>query len=183
MASPLTHMVVGYALFRTALPRFPELAIGKKAILLLAAAVVGAMLADADAVAGVIHHDLGTYHNQFSHSLGMAVAAGLAAGLAGRLITGFGLGRWITLGLAAYLSHVLIDFATLGRGVQLFWPLTNQRYTSPVPLFCGLHWSEGLWSVDHLITLANEIPIMAAMLWLTHRQGSRRALADDRLKG
>ncbi|MBL7077173.1 MAG: metal-dependent hydrolase [Kiritimatiellae bacterium] len=178
MASPLTHIAVGYSLFRLARPRFPELTGAWKTVVLFCGALGVAVFVDADAVLGVLHHDLANYHNQQSHSLCAAAVVGIGVGLLGRALTGSGLGRWLTLGLAGTLSHVLIDFLTIGRGVQLFWPVTDARFASPLPLFYGLRWSEGVWSTSHLVTLANEIPIVAALLWQVHRKATRRAVKE-----
>jgi peptidoglycan/LPS O-acetylase OafA/YrhL len=40
---------------------------------------------------------------------------------------------------------------------MLFWPLSAARFESPVKLFYGLHWSDGLVSVKHIWTLLNEL--------------------------
>jgi len=170
MASPLTHIVAGYSLFRIARCRFPELTGSWRTLVLFCGALGAATVVDVDFVAGIVHHNLSGYHNQQSHSLCAALIAGAGIGVLGRVLTGRQLGRWLLLGLAGTLSHVLIDFLTIGRGVQLFWPLTDTRFACPVPLFYGLRWSEGIWSTSHLATLANEVPIVAALLWLVCTQ-------------
>ncbi len=169
MASPLTHLAVGFSLFHLARPRFPELTGFWQTLVLLCGALGAAVVVDSDFLLGALHHDLAGFHNQQSHSLCVALIAGIGVGVLGRVLTRSGLRRWITLGVAGALSHVLIDFLTIGRGLQLFWPLTDARFASSVPLFNGLRWSEGIWSASHLVTLANEIPIVAALLWLVHR--------------
>jgi len=169
MASPLTHIAVGYSLFRIARPRFSELTGKCKTLVLLCGGLGAAVVVDADAALGVLHHDLASYHNQQSHSLLAAIIAGIGVGYLGRTLTGCDLRRWLVLGLAGALSHVLIDFLTIGRGVQLLWPFTSARFASSFPLFYGLRWSEGIWSTSHLVTLANEVPILVGLLWLVRR--------------
>ncbi|MDP6631467.1 MAG: metal-dependent hydrolase [Kiritimatiellia bacterium] len=176
MASPLTHIAVGYVLFRIANQYFTELTGTVKRLILICGALGAATVVDMDFVLGMLHHDLAGYHNQQSHSLCAAVVVGIGVGVLGRLLTGHRMRRWLTLGLVATLSHILIDFLTIGRGVQLLWPLTEARFTSPIPLFYGLRWSEGVWSSSHLLTLANEGPIIAALLWLTQQKLSRHAV-------
>jgi hypothetical protein len=44
----------------------------------------------------------------------------------------------------------------LRRGVMAFWPLSSERFISPVLLFYGLHWSEGIFSGKDLWTIVNE---------------------------
>ncbi len=174
MASPLTHITVGYSLFCIARPHFPELKGTCSKFVLFCGAMGAAVAVDVDAVLGILHHDLAGYHNQQSHSLFAALVVGAGVGLLGRVLTGRGLRPWLVLGLIGALSHVLIDFLTIGRGVQLLWPFTDARLSSPLPFFYGLRWSEGVWSASHLVTLANEVPIAAGVLLLTHRKTTRQ---------
>ncbi len=174
MASPLTHAAVGYALFRIARSHLAGLTAGWRTFVLLCGSLGAAVIVDADAVMGILYHDLAGYHNQQSHSLCAALAVGAGVGLTGRALTGRGLRPWLALGLMGALSHVLIDFLTIGRGIQLLWPFTDARFSSPLPLFYGLRWSEGVWSASHLVTLANEVPIAAGVLLLVHRKTARQ---------
>lgn len=169
MPSPVTHLAAGYALFHAARPRFPELGRRWISFLFLGAVLTLSMLPDMDAVVGILRSDLGRYHNQFTHSAVMALGAGLLTGGAGWLCFRRGAGRWFLLGCAAYGLHVALDFVTIGRGVRLLWPWTDRRFLCPVPIFYGLHWSDGLLSPKHLVTLANEIPIAAMLVWWARR--------------
>ncbi len=122
---------------------------------------------DVDAVVGILSGDLGAWHNQGTHSL---VAGGLMCAallpLVSRFLAlkgGIRLYGWLCL---LYGMHLLLDAFTYGRGIKLFWPLTDIRLRSPVLLFYGLRWSDGLISPRHLITLATEAAF-AVMLLLT----------------
>jgi membrane-bound metal-dependent hydrolase YbcI (DUF457 family) len=45
---------------------------------------------------------------------------------------------WFVVLLASYEMHVIMDYFTVGgRGVMLFWPLTLQRFESPVARSLG----------------------------------------------
>ena len=176
MASPLTHAAIGYALFRMARPWFHVLKGRRQVGVLLAAAIGVSLLPDADAAIGILLGDLGRYHNQFSHSLAMGLPAALVTGIVGWLCVRHGFMRWLTIGGVAYTLHVLIDCVTYGRGVQLLWPLTSQRFLSPLLLFYGLHWSDGMISSKHLITLASELPVILLLVWWVHRP--RRGIAS-----
>jgi hypothetical protein len=70
-----------------------------------------------------------------------------------------------------------MDFFTVSRGVMLFWPLTDQRFVSPVKLFTGLHWSQGVWSVHHLYTIFSEgifvLSVFLLVAALLRRRGLR----------
>ena len=179
MPSPIGHLAVGYALSRTASPYFPELTTRWKRLLFLGVVLFISMAPDLDALVGMLRDDLGRYHNQFSHSLSMGLVAALAAGSAGRICFGRGFARWRGLGLIAYSLHVVMDAVTLGRGVRLFWPVTSERFQSPLLLFYGLHWSNGLVSWQHLVTLANEIPIAATVIWLAHRRRGEAVISHQ----
>ena len=61
---------------------------------------------------------------------------------------------------------------------MLFWPLTDSRYLPPLLLFYGLHWSDGLFSVNHVITLVTEVALILLVVGvykLWRRQADSRA--------
>jgi hypothetical protein len=41
--------------------------------------------------------------------------------------------------------------------VMLFWPIVQDRFSSPVKLFVGVQWGEGLISIWHLWTILSEL--------------------------
>jgi membrane-bound metal-dependent hydrolase YbcI (DUF457 family) len=64
---------------------------------------------------------------------------------------------WFAIFALGYSLHILMDFLTFGeRGIMLFWPLSLERFESPVKLFYGVRWSADLLSPVHLNTLVNE---------------------------
>lgn len=69
----------------------------------------------------------------------------------------------LTLGL--YGSHLLLDLLTQGRsGLPLFWPLSNQTFQLPFPIFPAVHHSRGLWDASHLIFISAELLYSACLL-------------------
>lgn len=40
---------------------------------------------------------------------------------------------------------------------MLFWPLSLERFESPVKIFYGVRWSEGVMSPIHFNTIINEV--------------------------
>ena len=180
MPSPITHLAAGYAIYRLARDRVPGRTFGQHWRLpgLLVFALIFSMLPDLDSVAAVLLNDFGRFHNQGSHSLLVGLAVALAtAGLAALLRAG-SLRVWFVVALVAYELHVILDFLTVGRGVMLFWPLTDSRYLSPLLLFYGLHWSDGLFSVNHVITLVTEVALILLVVGvykLWRRQADSRA--------
>ena len=90
--------------------------------------LVGAALAncpDLDFALVIAYHERG-WHRGFTHSLAFALAIGLCflAALGWRRR-----GAAFAYGLA-FASHALLDYATtkFGRGVELLWPFTADRY-------------------------------------------------------
>jgi len=166
MASPIGHSAAGiciYAAMRTKM-------LGKRVherianIILMFAAIFFSLLPDCDSAAGIWFGNFGKYHNNLTHSLfiGLGVAV-LAGGLMPLLseasyVTGF------LFVLLCYEIHIFIDFMTVGRGVMAFWPFTSARFQSPIKLFYGVPWSDGLYSKKYLLTLANELAFVLVLI-------------------
>jgi membrane-bound metal-dependent hydrolase YbcI (DUF457 family) len=139
-----------------------------------------------DAFAGLLAGDLGHFHNQWTHSLFVGLLAALAVALA--FWRGRGPFPWANWGLLtlAYGLHSLMDAATLhGRGVMLFWPFSPERFHTPVRLFSGVQWSDGVWASAHLWTLFTEALFAAVILlltrgWLVWRRAGRTRLPEPR---
>jgi len=158
MPSPLAHTMMGYVIYRIYRPRTPELAskrLGPIPLLLLLTTSLS-MLPDLDSVAGVLMGDFGRFHNNMTHSLLIGLVVALGVGFIGWLKPHYGFFRWFTITLLCYDLHVMMDFFTVGRGVMAFWPLLSDRFLSPVIIFYGLHWSDGVFSIRHLWTLLSE---------------------------
>lgn len=168
MPSPIAHVAAGYLVWKSGREslrspdeRFSSLA-GIAAIAFLS------LLPDADAIPGILLHDIGRFHNYFSHSFFFGLIPSLLL-----LFVAKSLGRprpflWLKYGLACYWLHLAMDFMTISRGVMLFWPLSSSRFSSPVKLFTGLHWSAGFWSTRHLETVLTEgLLILSALLLCT----------------
>jgi inner membrane protein len=162
MPSPLAHLAVGYVIHRAYQPP-PGPRLVAHVPLSLAAALGFALLPDVDSVAGILMGDLGRYHNGWTHSLAAGLGVSAIVGSVA-LCGGRGAARkWFVLALLCYGSHVVMDFLTIGRGVMALWPLSAERYASPIRLFYGLHWSQGWLSVRHLWTLLTELGFVAVL--------------------
>jgi hypothetical protein len=59
---------------------------------------------------------------------------------------------------------------------MLFWPLTQERFASPIKLFYGLQWGLGWFSLWHLWTLFTESLFVAVVLIAVHYFQKRRSL-------
>jgi membrane-bound metal-dependent hydrolase YbcI (DUF457 family) len=142
--------------------------------LLLIITFVFSTLPDLDAVAGLLTGDFGKYHNNGTHSLVVCLLVAITFGLAFSWKRRSEYLPWFLIIFASYASHILLDFFTWGgRGVMLFWPVSAERYQSDVALFYGVRWGDGLFSINHLWTLATEA-IFILFLWLILRLAETR---------
>jgi membrane-bound metal-dependent hydrolase YbcI (DUF457 family) len=182
MPSPIAHLTAGYVVYRLASHRWPALdtqRLGPLPRLLVITAGLS-VLPDADSALGLLAGDFGRYHNNATHSLLVGLAVALTFGVWMYWRQRHGLWPWFVVALASYDLHVLMDSATVGRGVMAFWPLSASRYQAPWALFYGLHWSEGWLSSRHLWTLVTELAFMALVLVIVYRVAPRLAAARKR---
>ena len=107
--------------------------------------------------------NFGRYHNNLTHSLVVGLGAALVFGLWLKWKGYDKLFVWFLAILISYETHVLMDSATISRGVMAFWPFTSARFLAPITLFYGLHWSEGWISHRHLWTLLSELAFAAIL--------------------
>ena len=75
MPSPLAHTAAGFAVYNFLRSR--EEAESK----LFRVTILFSLLPDADSLVGLVSRDFIRFHNNISHSLGFAIAAGAMAGL------------------------------------------------------------------------------------------------------
>lgn len=158
MPSPLAHIAAACALHEVA-GRRPEMKTDTLGLILICS-----LLPDIDAFVGLARRDFGRYHNNLTHSLAFAAAAGALAGWWTRRRAGvFSLG--FRSGFLAYAGHLALDYWSTRRGLLLLWPLSTRRFVSPRRLFYGFRWGRGVWSRTHLWTIFTELAF-AFVLWL-----------------
>jgi hypothetical protein len=137
---------------------------------------------DLDSVLGIVAGDFKRFHNNATHSLvvglGVASVIGGVASLKSRSRSA----TWFLVALSCYESHVIMDFFTHGRGVMAFWPLTSGRFLSPVTAFYGLHWSDGVLSMRHLVTMITELAFTLLMVLIVRLRPFRRERGSDVLE-
>lgn len=169
MPSPIAHLAAGYAVYRLAQHYEPKPGLLPDTPIpgLLVVIAGFSMLPDIDTVIAVFTGDFGRFHNNATHSLFSGACFALVfAGLMWWWRREFF--YWFILAFSGYGLHLLMDMATISRGIMLFWPLTAARYLSPVTLFYGLHWSDGWLSIRHLWTLLTELLFVALILGVLH---------------
>lgn len=164
MPSPIAHLSVGVSLFMVVRSYRPRL---RHVFLFFWATLLFVMVPDVDAILGILLGNLGAYHNQGTHSLGMAVIfCGIGATIL-KPVFGLSWKRLFVFFLLCNATHLLMDWMTWGRGIKLFWPISDKRFLSPFLAFYGLHYSDPLSSPKHLVTLATEGLFAISIIGLT----------------
>jgi membrane-bound metal-dependent hydrolase YbcI (DUF457 family) len=169
MPSPIAHFAAGYAVYWLGRKYEPEPGLKPVGPLpgLLAVTAVFSQLPDLDSVVGFLMGDFGRFHNNATHSLVAGLFLALAfAGLMWWRRRQFA--YWFAVAFISYGLHLLMDMATISRGIMLFWPFTEARYLAPVTLFYGLHWSDGWFTIRHLWTVLTELIFTGLLLLLLH---------------
>ncbi len=178
MPSPLAHAAVGGLIARSYTRKSKDRSFILRITLIC---LFFSLAPDLDAIFGLLAGDIGRYHNQGTHSiLALVFISALAAPFLARWVEHFSTRKMFGLVSLCYGLHMLMDFMTYGRGLKLAWPFSQARFRSPLLLFYGLRWSDGLISARHWITLANELAFVAVLLLLSRplwkaRQGKHKA--------
>jgi len=179
MPTVLTHaalpLIAGAAMGRARAP-----------VPLVIAGMVAAALPDLDVISlsAGIPYDAPASHRGISHSLAFAVFVGLLAWCCGSWLKAKRMTAFLFVGLAA-ASHGLADMLTnKGRGVEYWWPLSDERYFAAFrPLdvaSIGLRgvragtiwdalWSEFIWLILPAIVLA----LLYRFWWVPHIDSAR----------
>jgi len=170
MPSPIIHTTMGYVVYRIFHPEPSEAnprKLGQMPILLIFS-IVFSLLPDVDSLFGILAGDFGRYHNNANHSLIVGLLVALSVGGIAGLIRTHAFRVIFLVTLFSYAAHISLDFFTIGRGVMALWPLSQERFGSPLPLFYGLHWSDGLFSIRHIWTFLTESATAALFVLATH---------------
>jgi len=172
MPSPIAHAVTGYCLarlwprFETSGPRLPArwscLGLG----------IFAAIAADVDFVPKLVA-GLDT-HRGITHSMGFAIACSIVLAVIFGRRSRRACRAVCLLSATSYLSHLLLDLLTTGgRGIPVFWPLSEALVQFSVTPFPQVHHSEGLWYAGHIPVLIFESAYSLVLLGLIY--GSRRS--------
>lgn len=124
------------------------------------------------------------FHQQYTHNLGFAVISSLFVAC---IATCFFRKRFVSvfpLFFFLVYSHILLD--CMGHdtnppyGVQLFWPLSDDNFLSPISLFIGVAKASpgelfSLWNfVAVLIELVVFLPVIGVVHTINSRQHSNQ---------
>lgn len=118
-------------------------------------------------------------HNMETHSLGMALLAGLVALAVSRD------GRFALACALAWASHVLFDWlgsdTTPPLGVMAWWPISREYYFADAFVFEAISrrywldnfWAHNVWAVTSEVLMLG--PVAALLSWWRVRHAARRA--------
>lgn len=159
MPSPMAHAVVGYFVYKAIVVRRPPSAPARGGCFppLLMLTVGMSLFPDVDVVAGIVAGDIQAFHNAAMSSLAAALIFSMLAAAACRVMERGKTFFAFAVAFLCYGLHLLMDFFTSGRGVMLLWPFITDRFVSPVKLFYGFHYSDGLLSARHMWTALSEL--------------------------
>jgi membrane-bound metal-dependent hydrolase YbcI (DUF457 family) len=175
MPSPIAHFGMGYVIYRYYKDRLPQDQRRLWRFPLQLVMVVGlSMLPDLDVIPAIIFRDMRAYHNNFSHSLLFAVPVSLL--VAGVFHQIYRSNFWLCflICLISYDLHVIMDALTAERGVMIFWPLTQNRFSFPIKVFYGVQWGLGWFSLWHLWTIFTELLFVIAVMGVVNYFEKRR---------
>ncbi len=178
MPTPVAHSLAGVTMGLLSSPGRPV------DLRLFLASVVAASLPDVDFGIGYLVGK--NLHHYFTHSIGSTLlftaAVSLISRAAGRERPAFDA---LVLG-ASYLSHILLDLFSKDTaapyGMQLFWPLSNEFYISPVLIFDDI-WRGSLaklFGLHNWLSVARELLVMGPPALLTFVWWRRRRAVSQR---
>jgi hypothetical protein len=184
MPSPIAHLGTGYAIYRYCKRKLPENPASLWKFPLQTLLIMGlSLLPDLDIIVAIIFRDMQNYHNNFSHSLLLGIPIAILIAVIVRQIYHSDSWLWFLIYLISYDLHILMDALTAERGVMLFWPLTHNRFVSPIKVFYGLQWGLGWFSIWHLWTIFTEslfvIGVIGAMNYFEKRRNKLNSILSQ----
>jgi membrane-bound metal-dependent hydrolase YbcI (DUF457 family) len=157
MPSPIAHLGAGYVIYGYYKHKLPENRGSLWKFPLQMLLIMGlSLLPDVDIIPAIIFRDMKNYHNNFSHSLLLAFPVSLLVAVLVYQMYRSNFWLWFLVCLISYDLHIIMDALTAERGVMIFWPLSQNRFVSPIRIFYGLRWGLGWFSLWHLWTIFTE---------------------------
>jgi LexA-binding, inner membrane-associated putative hydrolase len=177
MPSPIAHLSVGYAIYRYYKKRLPEAQIQVWKLPLQLMVIAGlSLLPDLDVIPAIFFKDMHRFHNNLSHSVFVAIPVSFLVASVFHHTYRSNFWLWFLICLVSYDLHIIMDALNVERGVMALWPLTQNRYASPIKVFCGLRWGLGWFSLRHLWTAFTEslfvLVIMIAVKYFDKRRST-----------
>jgi inner membrane protein len=166
MATLVGHTLAGYAVYN-----FTKAAQGRDDLSLTLVCVFMATAPDLDFLPGLLVGKPALYHQGITHSLGAATLVSLgAAGVWALRSRSFP--AVFSCCFIAYLSHLILDFLGPDKrppyGIPLLWPISEEYFISPVPIFLGVrHAATATTSTQEWVLGLLHLHNLAAIAWET----------------
>lgn len=167
MPTPIGHSLLGLILYQGLKNGFKH----RKFVLIF---LLVANLPDFDFLPGFLIGKPNEFHHGPSHSLGAAILVGLVLGLIFRYFRKGNFWFYFFVFGGIYFSHVLLDYFAVDTAVPygspLFWPVSDQYFISPVPIFSDVYRGDtsntffsGLLIAHNGWTIAREIAVLTPL--------------------
>jgi hypothetical protein len=180
MCTPFAHGLAGYTVLVLGEPRLAtNLRTNLQA---MGTGFVFGCMADADFLVAYYTKAPALQHHYFSHSILIALCIGVVAYLLLRALIQTRVFRTALLLMAAYGSHLLLDYFTHDGsppiGIPLLWPFTGKHFVAPVEFFLSIHRGsmQELFGSHNFIALFREALILGPIAVV----GYYRAATKDR---
>jgi membrane-bound metal-dependent hydrolase YbcI (DUF457 family) len=177
LSSPIAHGSLMFVAWPAVRGRLDPDVSRTRQLLVGCAIFTGLMGPDADILLGLLYpgEPLAVYHNGPTHSLFAGLIFAVPFAIVVRL-TARAPWRFLAItGALLYESHVVVDWLTWGRGVQMFWPFTETRFTAPFPIFIGVRHSVGAPLSTHMFTVVNDLVFGLVVWWVSRLAATRGA--------
>ena len=183
MATPYGHALMGLSLLNLCFPR--PTALSKQSGLIIGGTLLAALSPDLDFIPGVLIGDPSRFHHGPFHSLGLALALSLVAGMIFKAVKKdspfLKIAGFVFL---LVLSHLILDYycedLKFPFGLPFFWPYSDQLVLSSLPIIPYMIrdiTQPEFWSQNSLVFLVESLllwPIyLATRLRLKHFQSVR----------
>lgn len=170
MPSPIAHVAVGYGVFSAIRPSLLAADPQSRRLLgrVFVFVIICSLLPDIDVIPGLLLGDLRGIHNGVTNSLLVGLTFALFVGGVARILGSKRYRLWFAIALFSYELHVVADYFTAERGIMALWPITSKRFVAPIMLFYGVHYTEGLISIDHLWTIISELLFAGILVGFVH---------------
>ena len=159
--------MTGYAIFKAYLARDHALPKRLPRRILMVWTIIVANMADIDFILPLLFGV--SDHRGFTHSLFFGFCFSFLVALAIFALYGPPLKKLALFSIFIYASHLFLDFFTAGgRGIPLLWPFSEVRFISTLPIFPGVHHSEGLFHLGHAVFITYEAIYSILLIKITH---------------
>ena len=177
MCTPIAHGLAGYTVLLVGEPRLA--ADFRSNLQAIGAGFVFGSMADADFLVAYYTKIPELQHHFFSHSISFTLAIGVVTYLLLKVLIHSAVFRTALLLMAAYGSHLSLDYFTHDGsppiGIPLFWPMTDRHMVAPVEVFLSIHRGsiQALFGSHNFMALFREVLVLGPLALLAYLRAKR----------